>query len=90
MAFDANGLLSFGTGGHLSGQDRRAKLWHYVTNDAISVVATNGYFDVADDNFQTGDVIIVVGDVDGTIAGEFYTMVVTAGDVALTKFTDAI
>lgn len=87
--FNVQGLISIGTGGHLATMNRRTKLWHYITNDTLAAVATNGYFDSYDENFQTGDIVFVTADVDGTLAGEVYTMTVTEGDVALTKFVDA-
>lgn len=91
MAFDRKGLGLLGDRGSIGvGPGSVKRTWSYHTNDALSVVATNGYFDVmAQNGFNHGDIIMVSADLDGTPAGEIYVAAVTEGDVALTAFTDA-
>lgn len=90
MAFNADGLaLASDSAAIGSGKGSIKRTWSYFTNDTLTVVETDGYFDVgAESKFQNGDIILVSADVDGTPAGQIYVAVVTSGDVALTKFTD--
>ena len=91
MAFDRNGLSLLGDRATVgTGKGSTKRTWAYFTNDALSVVATNGYFDaLAENGFNHGDIVLVSADLDGTPAGEIYVATVTEGDVALTAFTDA-
>jgi hypothetical protein len=91
MAFDRNGLSLMGDRATIgTGKGSTKRTWSYFTNDALTVVEANGYFDaLAENGFNHGDIVMVSADLDGTPAGQLYVAVVTSGDVALTAFTDA-
>ncbi len=62
-----------------------AKRTHsYFTNDDAAAVETDGYFDVAADRFNDGDMLSCALDLDGTKARKDYIVTKTTGDVALT------
>ena len=83
MAFLAAGLTKFAHGGALgTGEGSLRSLWHYVTNDADTVVEANAYFDGAGPN--PGDIIIAALDLDGTDEVKMYVTTGTAADVGLT------
>jgi hypothetical protein len=54
-------------------------LWHYKTED--SSVTTAGYFNIAVDMMQVGDLIIANLDTDGTPSTKFYIVTVVSGGV---------
>lgn len=59
------------------------QLYIYRTNDTLTSVVADGYFDgVLNDGLNTGDIIIVSGDEDGTPLGAIY--LVTAGGADVT------
>lgn len=89
MAFAKQGLLSFGTGGSIANGVRRSKIWHYITNDALSAVADTGYFNAAAAQLLKGDVIFVCAAQSGTPAGEVYHVTATtASTVTIARFVD--
>jgi hypothetical protein len=86
MAFDRKGLTMVHQGAALAAGSVR-RLWHYVTNDTKAVVETDGYFDSEDEVMATGDAIIVIYDIDGTMSGRIYAVTKATGDIALTGVT---
>lgn len=91
MAFDADGLRCFAHGGVLGSNTvsndvvtswAQKRLWHYVTNDADTVVEANGYFDGAGPG--PGDIIMCSLDIDGTDEVKLYVVTGTIADVGLT------
>jgi hypothetical protein len=79
MAFDAVGLQAFNNGGALGGGEDSVKtLWHYVTNDADTVVETNGYFDTT--AMKAGDLVFASLDLDGTPEVKAYVVAAGTGD----------
>lgn len=82
MAFDLEGLIVFTSGGAEAGQGGTLtgvkKIWHYVTNDADTVVEANGYFDTTE--MAKGDIIMASLDLDGTPEVKFYIVSVGTGD----------
>ena len=81
MAFDSDGLQQFNNGGALgSGDGSVKKLWHYVTNDADTVVEADGYFDTT--ALNQGDLIWASLDLDGTPEVKTYIVSVGTGDPA--------
>ena len=86
MAFDADGLQNFNNGGALgSGESSVSKLWHYVTNDADTVVEANGYFDTT--ALSAGDLLFASLDMDGTPEVKAYVVAVGTGDPASNDVT---
>lgn len=63
-------------------------MWHYVTDDADTVVETDGYFDDSEMSSMgvTGDLLHVLVDLDGTPELKIYFITVVATDVALTEY----
>lgn len=91
MAFDKNGLLSFGSGGSLNSTTRRSKIWHYISADAATAIDDSGYFDAAATLLQKGDVIFVTGSATGTATLTSYVVQsITAGVVVITPHVDAV
>lgn len=91
MAFDAAGLMSYGTGGgypYTGNTTRRAKLWHYITNDSLATVAGANYFAGAADKMQKGDVVIVCAAAGGTLAVRMYGIATSDGVSAITTIKD--
>ncbi len=93
MAYNADGLRSFAFGGILgtnsvsttTGQVSsfaQKKLWHYVTNDADTVVEADGYFDAT--GIGPGDLVFCSLDIDGTDEVKIYVATGTIADVGLT------
>ncbi len=82
MAFDREGLIQFNSGGAEAGQGGTLtgvkKVWHYVTNDADTVVEADGYFDATE--MGKGDVILASLDLDGTPEVKVYIGSVGTGD----------
>ncbi len=82
MAFDAEGLIQFNSGGAIAGAGGTLtavkKIWHYATNDADTVVEANGYFDNTE--MGLGDLILASLDIDGTPEVKFYIVSVGTGD----------
>lgn len=69
MAFDIDNLACIGNGGAIgSGQGSVARIWHYKSNDLVSLIDDSGYFDDATHLLAKGDMIFVSGDIDGTPA----------------------
>jgi len=59
--------------------------YFYQTNDADTVVETNGYFDgVLNNGLKAGDIIEAYLDIDGTPELKFYRVTGTGADVGLT------
>lgn len=87
MAFDANGLISFGTGGSYNPTtQRRTKLWHYISNDSLATIAASGYFNDFADKLQKGDLIFVTAAAGGTAAARMYVVAgISSGVVTVTK-----
>ena len=82
MAFDAEGLIQFNSGGAEAGEGGTLigvkKLWHYVTDDADTVVEADGYFDNTE--MGIGDILIASLDLDGTPEVKMYVVSVGTGD----------
>lgn len=84
MAYDGNGLqvladnMAIGTG---LGSIRR--FFSFVTNDTLAQVETDGYFDDKADDMNTGDLILVSFDNDGTPGAKLFTVTKAAGDITL-------
>ena len=76
MAFIINDLDNVGVG-HGNGP----KIATYVTDDASSVVQTDGYFDEAADALETGDMIACKMAADEKL----YTISVSAQDISLVR-----
>ena len=72
MALDTTALTSVAPGSALAVGTAPKRIWHYVTNDALSVVVGSNYFNNASDRIQAGDIILVSADMDGTQAGQGY------------------
>lgn len=86
MAFAATGLQLFAKGGALgSGAGSVASIWHYVTNDADTVVEAGGYFDTT--AMAKGDIVIASLDVDGTPESKMYIVSVGTGDISSNDVT---
>lgn len=85
MAYNNEGLAVIRRSGVIgSGSGSVRSVWAYVTNDAASVVETDGYFDGDATKFTTGDIILASMDVDGTPAVKTYVVTASSTDVALT------
>lgn len=80
MAFEKAGLMKIMNGGAIgTGAGSVKSIYHYVTNDADSVVETGGYFDVTD--MTLGDIIMAGVDLDGTPECKSYMVSVGSGDI---------
>lgn len=85
MSFNSDGLQVAGDNSTIgSGPGSIRRLWFYVTEDTKAQVETDGYFDAIAARMNTGDVIIVSFDVDGTVGTRTYAVTATTGDIALT------
>lgn len=78
MAYAATGLQSLAFGGTLTAGTPAATIWHYITNDADTVVEANGYFDST--AMRAGDLVLATLDVDGTDEVKIYVVSVGTGD----------
>lgn len=79
MAFSEAGLKVIANGGAIgAGAGSVKKIWDYVTNDADTVVETDGYFDAT--ALNKGDKILASLDVDGTPEIKTYIVSVGTGD----------
>lgn len=75
MSFDINQLISTSTGGNTKvAGNRRAKIFHYCTDDALATVAASGYFNSALSYLQKGDLILVSAVLSGTPACQLYVV----------------
>jgi hypothetical protein len=85
MAYDAEGLVSVSVGGAVgTAPGNRKNIYHYATNDADTVVETDGYFDgILGDGLNVGDIIIASLDVDGTPEIKMYIVTVGGADVTV-------
>lgn len=90
MAFDKKGLTMVATGAAVGSAPGNVRnLYFYVTNDADTVVETNGYFDSLSTltpmavDLLVGDVIIASLDVDGTPEVKMYVVSVGGADVTV-------
>jgi hypothetical protein len=91
MAFNSNGLQVIGDMGSIStGAGSVKRLYGYSTNDTRAQVETDGYFDDLSTKLNTGDVLIIGFDVDGTEGVSFYMVTQSTGDIALTAFATDI
>lgn len=93
MAFDPNGLFSVATGGAYpySGlTTRRAKLWHYISNDSLATIAGANYFAAAAPNMNKGDIIFVSAAAGGTLAVRTYGVATSDNVSAITLIKDDI
>ncbi len=88
MALDLEGLKLFSIGGALgAGPGNVNNIYHYVTNDADTVVETDGYFDgILDNGLILGDIIFASLDLDGTPEFKAYVVAVGGADVTITPF----
>lgn len=86
MAYVADGLKLVSTGGAIGeGASSSKSIYHYATNDADTVVETDGYFDdINGDPLVVGDLIMASVDVDGTPEVKMYIVAVGGGDVTVT------
>ena len=88
MTVNLDNLICFaaGAGGGVGtppGNTR--KMWHYATNDLLSVVDDSAYFDDAVDvGLGNGDLIFVSGDLDGTPATNIYMVNSVTGATPVT------
>lgn len=79
MAFAASGLKKIMDGGALgTGPGNVASIYHYITNDADTVVEANAYFDTTD--MKKGDLVFASIDIDGTPEMKGYIVSVGTGD----------
>jgi len=78
MAFAAAGLADIGFGGALTAGSPHNRVWHYVTNDADTVVEADGYFDSTE--MRAGDLVLAALDMDGTDEVKAYVVSVGTGD----------
>lgn len=85
MAYISRGLKLVSTGGAIgTGATSSKGIYHYATNDADTVVETDGYFDDIDgDPLGVGDLILASLDVDGTPEVKVYIVSVGGGDVTI-------
>ena len=91
MAFDANGLVSIATGGaypHTGLTTRRAKIWHYASNDSLATIAGANYFAAAAPNINKGDLILVSAVMGGTLAVRTYGVATSDNVSAITLIKD--
>ena len=77
MAYDAAGIQSISFGGALTDGTPAAQIWHYITNDADTVVETDAYFDST--SMRAGDILIASLDMDGTDEVKVYVVSVGTG-----------
>lgn len=82
MAFEIDNLNS---GGAPAGQT--SSLTIYETQDTLGTVEGSDYFDEVSERFDTGDVLIVVADTDGTPKVGIYRVSVSSGSVTLNSMT---
>jgi hypothetical protein len=83
MAFSAAGLRKVAHGGtDGSGADSQKAIYSYVSNDADTVIETDGYFD--GQGLTPGDVIIGAIDLDGTAEVKMWVVTGTEADAGLT------
>ena len=86
--FDTKGLIAFNEGGaDGSGASSVKSLYHYVTNDADTVVEADGYFDST--GLKKGDIVIASLDLDGTPEVKVYVVSVGTGDPSSNDVTVA-
>lgn len=80
MAFENDGLQRTVYGGALgaAGPGNVMSVWHYITNDADTVVEAGGYFDTT--AMLLGDLLFGALDVDGTPEAKVYIVSVGTGD----------
>lgn len=91
MAFDAGGLMSFGTGGgypYTANTTRRSKIWHYISNDSLATIAGANYFAAVADKINKGDIILVSAAAGGTLAVRMYGVATSDGVSAITLIKD--
>ncbi len=88
MAYIEAGLVKIAFGGALStGGGSVRSLYHYITNDADTVVETDGYFDgITNDPLLVGDIIFASLDIDGTAEFKAYIVSVGGSDVTVVPF----
>lgn len=74
MAYTARGFRTLDNLGAASssGPGNTTRLHSYVTNDLLATVAGAGYFNAAAGFINTGDLILVAADIDGTPATNCY------------------
>lgn len=87
MAFAESGLQVLSFGGTLTAGQPAANIWHYITNDADTVVEANAYFDLT--AMRLGDLLLASIDVDGTPEVKAYIVSVGTGDKAANDVTIA-
>ncbi len=80
MAFQLENLNS---GAQPSGQT--IAIHGYETNDTLGTVTTDGYFDEISSRLDTGDMLLVSGDLDGTPKGAIYRIDNSSGDITLNE-----
>lgn len=68
---------------HRIGGGNGQTLWLYKTNDAEADIDASGYFDDMADFINSGDIIIVAYDVDGTPGCTMYQAINTAGVITV-------
>ena len=79
MAFNADGLQQFNSGGAVgSGAGSVKKRWHYATGDADTVVEAGGYFDTT--ALNQGDLVFASLGVGATEEAKVYIVSVGTGD----------
>lgn len=62
MAFIKAGMSRVMNGGPMgSGPQNTHSLWMYASDDAVSAIAANGYFDPHADYLNQGDIVLVTG-----------------------------
>jgi hypothetical protein len=86
MAYDAEGLQVVNFAGAIgSGGGSVRRVLTYITNDTDTVIQADDYFDNTD--FLTGDILMAVIDVDGTIELKNYVVSVGTGDISSNDVT---
>jgi hypothetical protein len=93
MGFLKENLRRYAEGGSIADATYGAVtvgMYHYLTNDLISAIETDGYFDAAAPFFTEGggDHLLVCADRDGTPETKAYYVKRVGGDVALTPEVD--
>ncbi|MBH48846.1 MAG: hypothetical protein CME71_11825 [Halobacteriovorax sp.] len=70
MALDTTALTSTTPGSALAAGSAPQRIWHYVTNDTIAAAIGSNYFNNASDRLAAGDIILISGDMDGTLLAQ--------------------
>lgn len=95
MAYNADGFQKIAFGGAIAATFPDAgsvkNLWSYVTNDDLSTILTDAYFDgITGDPLVAGDAIVCSYDVDGSPRVALLAVTVGGGDVTVVPHADVV